>query len=327
MNKRKAAAIITGLLLIGWALKSLQISVVYPEMMSLLPQKKLWIELRIPPPLCSPNEVQFWAGNQPLASHLLPSQNDSPDTFKFELDLKSAPDATLFRVQHHICWGTQIQLVHESSNREELSSKILNSYLTLHPPDSISYNWTSSVLLYGIVQYTQDHPDQKEALLYLDSVFQGLNSLNLKVTSPDLAAMALPATAYKKLNPKADVDSIFDNTLHFLKTEPVNGLGALNHVGAEHRFYPFLPKTRNFVGDSIWVDSIVMYALTSLRLSEQVNNLELLNFAIKQPLIFSEKLQQSNGLFKHAYYFEKQNLTPVNSYWARGNGWMATALM
>jgi unsaturated rhamnogalacturonyl hydrolase len=113
----------------------------------------------------------------------------------------------------------------------------------------------------------------------------------------------------------------------FFRTEPRNALGALCHVGYRHRFRPWLPLTRRFASPGIWVDSLVMYALTAARIGRVAGDRELERFGYRQPALFAAYLQRADGLFQHAHYLRTGRTVPrTGASWLRGHAWAMTAM-
>jgi unsaturated rhamnogalacturonyl hydrolase len=114
----------------------------------------------------------------------------------------------------------------------------------------------------------------------------------------------------------------------FFQHEPRNALGALCHVGYRHRFRPWLPLTRRFAMPAIWVDSLVMYALTAARIGRISGDRELERFGYRQPALFAAHLQRADGLFRHAYHLRTGRTVPHScSSWLRGHAWAMTAMV
>lgn len=108
----------------------------------------------------------------------------------------------------------------------------------------------------------------------------------------------------------------------FLRTQPRNRLGALDHLGVGtllRRVYPA----------SIWIDSLMMYAATAVALGRALDDDALVDFGSAQPRIFAEVLQdRETDLFRHAYLEDRHRPRPrTPTFWLRGNGWVMAALV
>jgi len=177
---------------------------------------------------------------------------------------------------------------------------LLNRYLRLYPAVSWEYDWTTAIFLYGALKYQKKELD--------------LSSLAAKapaITMPDLAAMSLPASLLT--GPAAE--KIQRLSREFFKTEPLNSIGAINHVGQRHWYSWFVPE-------SVWADSMMMYVLNGLRL--KIDD----EFFIKQAKLLVRTLQDpQTKLFKHAYFPQSQSFYPAEHFWARGNLWMTVGML
>lgn len=188
------------------------------------------------------------------------------------------------------------------------------------------YNWTDSLFLYALAKGRKTLDFGSAQLEKAQEFFKARNRSAAPVTTPDLAPISLGALLFKEEN--FPVNKILQKTYAFLKKEPRNELGALNHVGRKHKFASWLPKTRFFVKDSIWLDSLVMYTLPARLLGEEFNDENLIEFSGKQHEIFQEKLKASNGLYKHAFFLKEKTVSPEGEfYWLRGNAWVALSLI
>lgn len=216
-------------------------------------------------------------------------------------------------------------LVHGYLDPVELGQGLIQHKIANIKASKAPYNWTSSIFYYSLVEWQKALGPEVKADQFLKSFFAYKKFP--KVTTPDLAPISLSALDYiddsnEAYSKRAQI--VVQNTYEWLQNEPRNQLGALNHIGVNHRFFPLLPKTKYFVKDSIWLDSLVMYALSALKISSYYEDENLYHFSLKQIEIFASKLQDSNGLLKHAYYFKNKSRTPEGEgYWLRGNGWVA----
>ncbi|PKK92747.1 MAG: hypothetical protein CVV61_08150, partial [Tenericutes bacterium HGW-Tenericutes-6] len=113
--------------------------------------------------------------------------------------------------------------------------------------------------------------------------------------------------------------------LRFIKNEPRLIDDAVNHLGnsLEGKFYP----------KSIWVDSLMMFAVFPMRYAAEQNDKELLDYAANQPRLYAKRLQNNKTkLWIHTYWVNTllPNLSHPfprkNIYWGRGNGWVIAAL-
>ena len=251
----------------------------------------------------------------------------SPTELALHVGLNSAPvtDLTL----ESLCQKFQLQL-QPAASETDVAAKLLESFIKKNPADSLAYDWTTAILLMGVVQYLEVMKgDSALYKNYVEDFFRYHLKRGLPdITQPDLAAISLAAVDLKnRIGTELNLKPLIEETQNYFLTEPINSLGALNHVGTRHRFHRFLPRTENFTSAAVWADSLVMYALAALKLSQDSGDQSLKKFALAQPQIFADKLMTSEGLYKHAFYIDSRELTPKKSFWSRGNGWVALAFI
>lgn len=321
MKKSLRFAILATILLL-FAQSSWAFIIQYPRARSLVLSDEVKLQIDYPTKRCreKPLKVRWGAQSLPIAAE---TRSGRAATFQIALP-KNLPADFELEIEAEKCTTKKLKLSRFRGTPLELGEKIFESVTRGKKPSSFSYNWTTAVFFYGALKLESVAARRYIAQYFAEREKKGFPA----ITSPDLAAMALPAALLKSQEPLPILDQVIERTEKFFKNEPVNEIGALNHVGREHRFHALLPKTRTFVKDSIWVDSMMMYGLTGLELasSSAPDQTEFKKFISRQPLIFAERLQDPNGLFKHAYYLQSQKRFPAESYWARGNGWAAASL-
>jgi unsaturated rhamnogalacturonyl hydrolase len=93
-----------------------------------------------------------------------------------------------------------------------------------------------------------------------------------------------------------------------------------NHLGSspEGKLYP----------ESIWVDSVMMYGVFTGWYGRTAPDDEIFDFALCQPALFAEYLQDpEDKLFYHSYWTRRGHTWPKQKiYWGRGNGWVIAGL-
>lgn len=136
----------------------------------------------------------------------------------------------------------------------------------------------------------------------------------------DRAAPALITYAMQKKTGSASYAALTDKVLQYIRHAPRVLGDAVNHLGhsLEGRFYP----------KSIWVDSLMMFGLFPALYGSENNDPELLDFAARQPRIYSGYMQDPEcGLWYHSYWVKAARHHPRGKmFWARGNGWVMAAL-
>ena len=136
----------------------------------------------------------------------------------------------------------------------------------------------------------------------------------------DRAAPALITYAMQKKTGSAEYKALTDKVLHYIRHAPRVLGDAVNHLGhsLEGHFYP----------KSIWVDSLMMFSLFPALYASENKDPELLDFAARQPRIYSGYMQDPEcGLWYHSYWVRSARHHPKSKvFWARGNGWGLASL-
>ncbi|MDR1531110.1 MAG: glycoside hydrolase family 88 protein [Clostridiales bacterium] len=136
----------------------------------------------------------------------------------------------------------------------------------------------------------------------------------------DRVAPALITYAMQKKTGNLDYARLTERALDYIRHEPRLISDAVNHLGKspEARWYP----------RSIWVDSLMMFSVFPARYAAENGDWELLDFAARQPRIYSRYMQDSGaGLWYHSYWVRAGRHHPKGKvFWGRGNGWVVCAL-
>lgn len=223
----------------------------------------------------------------------------------------------------------------------ELGEKILNRYIRLQEEHKKvwEYNWTNGVALYGTNKFLRSslqssNPSERAGIKRYVQKFEEVMDLQVSrgmpvVTAPDLVAMSFGALTF--LDIKADCQSceaILENTLDYFASEPLNWVGAYDHVGKRYRIseLPFPPRW--LLGSCIFIDSAMAYIPEGVRLSIRRGDEKALAFFLNQYDIFHDRLfEKSSGLYKQALYPKFGRKDPANWTWSRGNMYMALGLL
>jgi len=140
-----------------------------------------------------------------------------------------------------------------------------------------------------------------------------------RVDQADTSAPALITYAMQKKTGHKGYEYLTNKVVNYIKHEPRLLDDAVNHLGnsPEGRFYP----------KSIWVDSLMMFSVFPARYGRENNDLELLDFAARQPRLYASYMQdRESGLWSHSYWVKQRKAFPEKIYWGRGNGWVICAL-
>lgn len=200
---------------------------------------------------------------------------------------------------------------------------LARAYMRAHPAETLRWDWGPAVFLYSLGPLARSGPAEfaATARTYLAAYHErwarrGLPALDRSDrVAPALSAVSLVRDGTHPgalANARAGVD--------YVKTEPRNCLGTLDHLGHS--------GLRIFYPHSIWVDSLMMYAVLAASWGRRTRDSQLLEFAAIQPLRFASVLQdRAGGLFRHAWRVEARRSIPTDAtYWLRGNGWVLVAI-
>lgn len=141
-----------------------------------------------------------------------------------------------------------------------------------------------------------------------------------RVDQADTSAPALITYAMQKRTGNKDYAKLTGRVLDYIKNEPRIMDDAVNHLGnsPEGKLYP----------KSIWVDSLMMFSVFPARYASEQGDSELLDFAARQPGLYSGYMQdQVKKLWYHCYWVKQKTHYPKKEiFWGRGNGWVIAAL-
>ncbi|MCR4726084.1 MAG: glycoside hydrolase family 88 protein [Clostridia bacterium] len=141
-----------------------------------------------------------------------------------------------------------------------------------------------------------------------------------EVASADTAAPGFISYAVYSKTGKEEYKKLTDKVLDYIKNEPRVYKDAVNHLGKATvgKFYP----------KSIWVDSLMMFSVFPARYAKQEGDSELLEIAAKQPALYADcMMDPCDHLWYHSFWVKKGRHYPNRKlYWARGNGWVVSAL-
>ncbi|PCC68736.1 Rhamnogalacturonyl hydrolase YesR [Nannocystis exedens] len=218
-----------------------------------------------------------------------------------------------------------VTLAFESRRRGALEPglALARAYMRAHPAETLRWDWGPAVFLYGLGPLAESGPASfaKAARAYLEAYHERWARRGPPaIDRSDRAAPALTAVSLARDGGNAGALANALAGVDYVKTEPRNRLGTLDHLGHS--------GLRIFYPGTIWVDSLMMYAVLAARWGRHARDPELLEFAATQPLRFASVLQDpADGLFRHAWRIAAGRPIPTDAtYWLRGNGWALVAI-
>jgi len=209
-----------------------------------------------------------------------------------------------------------------------LAEQVVIRHLAVTPPARRASDWRTAIFLFALVRAARGSPAGATYLAYVRDFYAAHEARGARgVSCPDQAVLALAAAELAGDRGEPVGLRTLALARGFFATEPVNELGVRDHVGARHRFRPWLPLTRRFTRPAIWVDSLVMAVLTEARLAALDGDPARLGEVSDAALVYVEHLQAPGGLFKHAYYYVPDVTAPRGeAAWLRGHAWAMLAL-
>lgn len=211
---------------------------------------------------------------------------------------------------------------------------VLARTLATKRPDGLAWSWGPAVLLYGVERFAAASPRQgAQALGFVRDYHAHHAARGLPtVDHPDRCPPALTALALLRDHGDATGAASADVVADYLRRERRNALGAIDHLGSRsglRRLAAASGVLGLFTGrwvDSIWLDSLFMYALFAARWGAHASDLALRDFGLAQPGIFARVLQEpGSGLLLHAW--DVRRARPIGERWLRGNAWVAAAIV
>ncbi len=212
-----------------------------------------------------------------------------------------------------------------SIEKYSLEDQVALHSMGIKKPEKRKWDWEDAVFLYGLSEYGKNHGNlefKNKIYNYLKDfqnhwLHEGLPSIDRSDACPSALTALTLATDWGDPNYLSNLDPV----IYYLKYEPRNTVGTINHLGHSwlRWFYPA----------SIWVDSLMMIGVLSSNIGTYYMDYGMKEFAARQPEIFAQRLQDPNtGLFKHAWYEKEDRVVPKrDGFWLRGNGWVMVSVL
>jgi unsaturated rhamnogalacturonyl hydrolase len=205
---------------------------------------------------------------------------------------------------------------------DEIAEKVISQYFFDNKPENLKWDWAPAVFLYGLMKYAPFSSNEGRCIDYVSAYHRTWLEKGLpKINWADECPPALSALMLNELYGMEFAMPAVIKVVSYIRTAPRNVLGSINHLGSSpfSLVYP----------DSIWVDSLMMWALPAVQYSVDANDSGLLEFGLAQPFIFADKLlDNETGLFHHAWNIDAGTLCPKdNAIWLRGNAWVLVSII
>jgi len=188
--------------------------------------------------------------------------------------------------------------------------------------ENMDWNWGPAIFLYPLLKiapksakkdayldyikrYHQEHLGRVPTIQWADHCPAALSAFDLAIKHDDDFAM-----------------SSVEKVVEWIRTVERNAIGSINHNGYNNIQTLVIPG-------SIWVDSLMMWALLAVKYGIEYNDNDLAEFGLIQPGIFASKLlDPQSGLFYHAWEIKTDQPYPKNNaFWLRGNGWALVSMV
>ncbi|WP_342269076.1 glycoside hydrolase family 88 protein [Spiroplasma endosymbiont of Aspidapion aeneum] len=180
--------------------------------------------------------------------------------------------------------------------------------------DFTFWEWTSGVGLYGIMKTYESTKNNK----FLDIIYNWFEEQLPKETEKNINTMVQMLTLCDLY--KIKKDSRYLDVIKEWGEWLVNKLPRTKEGGFQHVVYASIHEQQ------LWVDTLMMSALTIGRIGVLLDNKNYIDEAKYQFLIHSKYLfDTKNDLWFHGYSFiEKSNFS--EAHWGRGNSWPTIAI-
>jgi unsaturated rhamnogalacturonyl hydrolase len=232
--------------------------------------------------------------------------------------------------QHDLAIGsTTIHFESVSGSPVPIGDLAAKHFLAAKPTTTQAWDWGPGVFLHGLHRFAEVSPLRTTYLDAIESYYAHWMQQGIpKIERPDQCTPGLAALALARDDSRTSALPAAKKVADYVKNEPRNKLGAIDHLGAHSLFktLAILSIVLEPWAHSIWCDSLQMYAVFSAQWGHTENDQPLLDFGAAQPVIFGSLLQDPvNGLFTHAW--DEEHAKPLGVQWLRGNGWAAASTL
>jgi unsaturated rhamnogalacturonyl hydrolase len=237
-----------------------------------------------------------------------------PGTYRIALHGRCGlrPVRRSVRVEHGTIATTSVQV----------ADVVVAHFMAQHDATSLRWNWGPAIFLYPLTVLANQSVHRTTYIDYVKRYHahhleKGLPDIGYADECPPALSSFELATSYQDNFAWPLVEQV----MHWIVQKPRNRINCIDHVGDQRLGKLLYPS-------SIWVDSLVMWGLLTVKHAVATNQSELLAFGVDQPLLFYETLHDNaTGLLHHAWDLERNQPLPIhNAPWLRGNGWALVAM-
>ncbi|GHE91310.1 hypothetical protein GCM10011501_21040 [Thalassotalea profundi] len=202
--------------------------------------------------------------------------------------------------------------------KESFFSKVVelaDDSIKRYSATKLKWQWGEALFTYALLRLDQEMGTNRY-LPYCKDYLDAHIEKGYRVDQSDTAAPALTAFAVYQLTGEPQYKTIVDRVVKYMKTTERVLEYMPNHLGNSPEGWLY-PK-------SVWVDSVMMYGVFTSWYGKAAKDDEMYDFARRQPVLFSQYLQDpKDKLFYHSYWTKLKCTYPRNKlYWGRGNGWV-----
>ncbi|MCU0692273.1 MAG: glycoside hydrolase family 88 protein [Polyangiaceae bacterium] len=224
------------------------------------------------------------------------------------------------------CGGTDVSEPLQFNNgiekSVEVAEQVIARFFSMNEEDKLEWNWGPAIFLYPLLKIAPKSTHSAEYIDYVARYHQRHIEKGLpKIEWADRCPSALSAFDLAVKHGRGFAWPSVETVMEWIATAKRNPLGSIDHLGYDNAQSFFFPS-------SIWVDSLMMWAVLTVKYGLRTDDDTLLSFGLEQPFIFASKLRQPyTGLYHHAWNIEAGQPYPADNVpWLRGNGWVLVSL-
>ena len=193
------------------------------------------------------------------------------------------------------------------------------------PASKMKWDWEDAILLHSLAllgEFPAAAGFRNQALNVLNGfAFEWSHKKVPVVDRADRCPSALAMLGRDQLTGEPIFRGMTYPVVEFLSKTRRNTLGSIDHLGSSWM--------RAFVPESIWLDSLMMIGVTSVRLGQAWGDVALVDFGARQPEIYASVLRDPEfRLYRHAWLVDWKRPYPASAtFWLRGNAWVVWSLV